>query len=602
MPTIKILSDQTINKIAAGEVIERPVSVIKELVENALDAGSTEIVVKLERGGKNLISVSDNGSGINPQQIAIAVERHATSKLDEADINNISFYGFRGEALPSIGAISKLRITSKTADSETAWRIEVNGGEKSDVAPALRKEGTTVEVFDIFSFTPARLKFLNSESNEKTAAFDLMERFALANPEVTFKLVIDEVEVMNLKAQSNLEERVFEVFDKEFKDKHIHFENKGESISVFGYASLPTLNYANQNRQYLFVNKRVVKDKLLLIAIKAAYQNLIMDRRHPALVLFLDIDPYAVDVNVHPAKAEVRFRDQNYVRSFIISSIRSALKKTLVPQNERIEAGSEDHLMHGMYYTPAKPTAYTPQSKVELYERMESINFFQNSQAAFMQEPELPQTFVKPEVQTQQVLEVKENHPLGYAKFQIFDTYIIAHSDDGVVIVDQHAAHERLVLEELKQQIAQSGGIKSQILLVPEVVEISRSATDRIMEFQDQLRNYGFEFERNGVNQIVIRQIPVSLIKASIAILFKKIAEDLEEHENLSSIDQIQDEILGNFACHYSIRSGRALDAIEMNKILRDIERTPFAGQCNHGRPTYIKISKDKLSKMFERS
>jgi DNA mismatch repair protein MutL len=356
----------------------------------------------------------------------------------------------------------------------------------------------------------------------------------------------------------------------------------------------------------------VVKDKLLLIAIRAAYQNLIPDRRHPALALFLELDPYAVDVNVHPAKAEVRFRDQDHVRNFIISSIRNALRKTLQTTFEHPPTNAKPQTISAINtrLNPFTSDETTQDSKKSLHEKLDSIDYFKkpattsfikSGSSLHIQDQFIPQTTVtNPTCTTSEKLDLENDHPLGEAKFQIFGTYIVAHADDGIIIVDQHAAHERLTLEKFKMEFSK-GKIKSQMLLVPEVVDLSKIAVEKLLEFKPQLIDYGFEFDRNGISQIVVRQVPVMLEKSSISNLFKDLAEEITEREDLSSLDQIKDEILGNFACHYSIRSGRQLNIAEMENILREVEVTPLAGQCNHGRPTFIKLTKEKLAKFFER-
>jgi DNA mismatch repair protein MutL len=585
MNKINILSDRTINRIAAGEVIDRPVSVVKELVENAIDAKARQIIVKFERGGHNLISVSDDGCGINSAELALAVKRHATSKLQEEDINNITFYGFRGEALPSIGSVAKMRIISRTSAEENAFSLTVNGGEIGPITPAPRHIGTTVEVSDIFSYTPVRLKFLRSESSEKTAAIELIQRFALANPQIEFKFISDDKEVLNYKACEKVEDRLKEVLGKDFYEQSLPLNIAADDCSIFGYVGRPTYNFANSARQYTFVNQRIVKDKVLLHAIKAAYQNLIPDGRYPVLVLFLNLNPYEVDVNVHPSKVEVRFRDEQKIRSLIIGSLRETLRQPLSVQTQNV--------------APAItwPSYQRREKSVESFHENITRNFITPTQ------PIYNQVITKDEVIYNQPIQpaIIAEHPLGEAKCQVANLYIIAENKEGIVIVDQHAAHERITLENLKKQLA-DGKIKTQVLLVPEVVDLDQVRVDKLLCHQQALKNLGLNIERNGLTQIIISEVPVDFNHLSLKNLISDLADYIYEHNHTDIMQDKIDEILGNFACHYSIRSGRQLSLQEMNNLLRDIENTPNAGQCNHGRPTYIKFSKAKISQLFERS
>lgn len=591
MAKIKLLSEKTINQIAAGEVVDRPIAVIKELVENSIDAKATKIIVEIEEGGHNLISISDNGFGIEKEQLSLALERHATSKLDESDINKIIHFGFRGEALPSIASVSKLKIISKAQGSDDAWEISVNGGEKSSIKPASRDYGTTVEVRDIFSFTPARLKFLKSQRSEVTAAQDLIYKFALANENVSFKLISNGKITLDIAAtiESSAETQLVEIMGKDFIANSIQFSGENEFAKVYGYAGLPTLNSGSSLNQYYFVNNRSIKDKILITAVKVAYQNLIPHGRYPKIVLFVELDPYKVDVNVHPTKAEVRFRDANEVKSLIISTIRSALKDKLYAASSSV----------GSNYVVNKNRSYNYEPAKHIVQDIQNPNMFVRpitTDNNFISEP-IKQTYQSP-ANTNRLF---DEPPLGYAKCQIGNTYIISETKEGLIIVDQHAAHERLVLEKIKEQLS-NGNIKSQQLLLPEVIELSSSCIFKLSEYQDQLEKFGFAMQVISEKVIHITQIPTIFGKLEIQEFMKDIAEYLLEHDGVDIIQEKKDFILGNIACHSSIRAGRKMNIEEMNALLREIERTPFSGQCNHGRPTHTKLTIGDLEKIFERS
>ncbi len=591
MAKIKLLSEKTINQIAAGEVVDRPIAVIKELVENSIDAKATKIIIEIEEGGHNLISISDNGFGIEKEQLSLALERHATSKLDESDINKIIHFGFRGEALPSIASVSKLKITSKAQGSEDAWEISVNGGEKSQIKPASHDYGTTVEVRDIFSFTPARLKFLKSQRSEISAAQDLIYKFALANENVSFKLISNGKTILEIAAteESSAETQLTEIMGKDFIANSIHFSGENEFARVYGYAGLPTLNSGSSLNQYYFVNNRSIKDKILITAVKVAYQNLIQHGRYPKIVLFVELDPYKVDVNVHPTKAEVRFRDANEIKSLIISTIRSTLKDKLYAASSTVSSNYVVNQTRSYNYEPTKHIVQNIQNS-NMYVR--SVSNDKN----IISEP-VKQTYQAPS-NTNQLF---DEPPLGYAKCQIGNTYIISETKEGLIIVDQHAAHERLVLEKIKEQLAH-GNIKSQQLLLPEIIELSSSCISKLAEYQEQLEKFGFAMQVISEKSLHITQIPTIFGKLEIQEFIKDIAEYLLEHDGVDIIQEKKDFILGNIACHSSIRAGRKMNIEEMNALLREIERTPFSGQCNHGRPTHTKLTIGDLEKIFERS
>ncbi|MFI4984199.1 MAG: DNA mismatch repair endonuclease MutL [Rickettsiales bacterium] len=587
MKVIKLLSDKTINQIAAGEVVDRPISVIKELVENSIDAGATEIIVRVERGGRNLISIADNGSGITKDELPIALKRHATSKLDEADINNITHFGFRGEALPSIASIAKMKIITKHKNATDAWQIEVIGGETSSVIPVARAQGTTIEVRDIFCFTPARLKFLKSEKSENSAAIDLMQKFALANPEVVFKLYLDEKLVLDINPKNfaNLRERAAKILGKEFIENALEFSGEITNIKIHGLAGVPTYNKQTAAAIHTFVNGRPIRDKIIHVALKTAYQNLIPSGRFPAVLLFIEINPYYVDVNVHPTKAEVRFRDAEEVRNFVSTTIRNVIRNNFTQTASTVASFTNDILQRKS--EPIYRAANDLQRPIT----------FITSDAVAVSEP-MRAVFTAPQIQFEQVI---ESHPLGLAKCQIGLNYIIAEAEDGLILVDQHAAHERITLELMKAELL-NGKVRSQILLIPEIVELSISALQKFFEHIVEIEKFGFVFEKHGHDSVLVRQVPEILQKENLKKFIEDLADYISENDNVNLVAERSDEILSNIACHGSIRSGRKMTIEEMNHLLRQIEKTAFSAQCNHGRPTFTKLTVKDLEKIFERA
>lgn len=565
MTKIKKLSEKTINQIAAGEVVDRPASVIKELVENAIDAGATSIHVEIENGGKSLIRVRDNGFGMNEADLELCVERHATSKLSEENINYINSLGFRGEALPSIGSIANLTITTRQKDAENAWQIAVSGGQKSPISPAAGELGTTIEVKDLFLYTPARLKFMKSDATERANTMSLIQDFALCYPGIHFKLSGDAD--LDFPATSDEAKRISQVFGAEFASNMVYLQRKGAEINIRGFVGTPTFTHRSSINQRIFINGRAVKDRQIFAAIKAAYSNLMTHGFFAAVVLHLEIDPYEVDVNVHPAKTEVRLRDPNRIKSFAISAIRGSL-------SEANAKGS----------TTVVETAVNIARTTFPQARQTSVplSFSDNYQATYRTPP----------------ISEPINYPLGQAVFQLDNTYIVAQSEDGLVVVDQHAAHERLVLERMKEGI----GMRTQVLLIPQVVELGDVLVSHLIENAEAIAKYGILIERNGITQLIVRQIPEFLSKESIFDVLKELAEMIAQEGDSSVLERKRDEVLGNIACHSSIRAGRKLSIPEMNAILRQIESTPLASQCNHGRPTFVMLGAESLAKIFERA
>lgn len=580
---IRKLELHLINQIAAGEVIERPASALKELVENALDANATALTIQLREGGRSLIAITDNGLGMGPEDLALSVERHATSKLPENDLFNIRTLGFRGEALPSIGAVSRLHIASRQKDSSEAWLLKVEGGEKKPLLPSSHPHGTHIEVKDLFYATPARLKFLKSPATELSHALDLVNRLAMSHPSVAFKFLSEERVVFDYKACESLKTRLTQVMGAEFTDNAIPLHISREDITLEGFISLPTLNRANATHQYLFVNGRPVKDKLLFGAVRAAYQDFLAPQRYPLVALFLTIPRTEVDVNVHPAKIEVRFRDSALIRGTLVS----ALKQTLGREAQRTATPISAQALNAFRPEPVRQPSLTPYAPPS------------PSRPSFgsYSPPPLPS-----ELREDRVLPLSpipfDTPPLGFAKAQLHETYIIAQTEDSLIIVDQHAAHERLVYERVK---AEKGQVMRQPLLIPEVVELDERALTALKEHQSILLELGILFDSFGSKAILIREVPALLGEANLKPLLQDLADEIKEAGSPLSLTDRLAEILATCACHNSIRAGRRLSIQEMNALLRQMEETAHSGQCNHGRPTYVELKRSDMEKLFGR-
>ena len=603
--TIRILPSNLVNQIAAGEVIEKPASVVKELVENALDAGATSIEVHLNDGGKTFIKIVDNGKGMSKEELEVAVERHATSKLPDDNLFNICFFGFRGEALPSISSVSRMSILSRKADDENGWKIDVDGGVKSQVEPVACNKGTMIEVRDLFYSTPARLKFLKSSSSETASCVDVVERIALANPKVSFILYAEGKKKLFYPAGngdlfSSRMDRLVAVMGKEFRENSILIDTKREGVSISGYVSLPTLNKANSLSQFLFVNNRVVRDKLLLGAIKGAYSDVLASGRYPMCALFFDVNPQDVDVNVHPTKAEVRFYDNSLVRGLLVSSIKNALSRasgktsnTLdLSQIARVEEVAFDENL-----TLNEPQIYNPSIKLGNYQSF--------SYGGAKRQADLPDLEYKFSVKAEDVdysnVAQDEVGALGLAKAQINDTYIIAQTPESLIIVDQHAAHERIVMEKLKAGL-EAKNQASQILLIPEIVDLSMSEKNKLLSVVDDLAKLGLEIEEFGTTAVLIRATPALLGEVDAKALVKDLAEQVLEWGSGFDLKEKLHLVCATMACHGSVRAGRRLNIEEMNKLLRDMEKTPHSGQCNHGRPTYVELKMKDIAHLFDRN
>ncbi len=588
---IRILPITTVNRIAAGEVVERPASVVKELVENALDAGATRIDITLRGGGKSEIIVSDNGKGMSREELQLAVQRHATSKLPDDDLLHVQWMGFRGEALPSIGSISRLTITSKQQQSE-AYKITIEGGEESEPTPAAHNGGTRIEVRDLFYATPARLKFLKTESAEAQAANDIVKRIAMAHPHVAFSYKHEgrgwQVE-SGIRNQESGKDRLGALLGHDFIANALPIHLEREGVLLTGYAGLPTFSRGNGLAQYLFVNGRPVRDRLLLGVVRAAYQDYLARDRHPVLALFLQVPPDKVDVNVHPQKAEVRFRDSQMIRGLILRGLKDALSQAGFMASNTVAA---EALRAFSYQSsvPSHQSGFGGQPSA-----------FSRQYGMAMQEP-LQQGYeiaASYESTNHRVIE-SSLPPLGFARAQLHGTYIVAQTADGMVIVDQHAAHERLVYERMKESLA-AGGVKTQPLLLPEVVELEEDAAERLLERCEELAELGLIIDGFGGGTILVREVPALIGQSDVQGLIRDMADELAELGDALKLRDRLEHICGTIACHGSVRAGRRLNEAEMNALLRQMEETPFSGQCNHGRPTYVELKLADIEKLFGR-
>ncbi len=600
--SIRILPSNLVNQIAAGEVVERPSSVVKELVENAIDAGATSIEIRLVDGGKSLIAISDNGKGMSADELMVAVERHATSKLPDDDLFNICFLGFRGEALPSIASVARLSIISKTKDADSAWKIEVNGGVKSDVMPAALNQGTKIEVRDLFFATPARLKFLKTAAAETSQCVDILQRIALANPNIAFSLYDNDKKKMLFPVcngdlfEARLE-RVSAVLGKEFSENSIKIDAEREEVKISGYASLPTLNKANSLSQFLFVNNRPVKDKLLLGALRGAYQDVLASGRYPICAIFIDVDSKYVDVNVHPAKAEVRFYDNALIRGLLIGAIRNALA---IYANKTSNTINVEQIINrdSVNLSLSGDMPMMLQESVMPNRNYQAQTYFAKRQADL---PDLERKFSVRVENVEDVIERSDVGYLGLAKAQFHNTYIISQSEDSIIITDQHAAHERIVMEKLKASL-ENNKPSSQILLIPEIIDLSDSEKTRILAAADDLAKLGLVIEEFGTTAVIVRETPALIGETDIKQLIENLAQQMDEWGSGFELKEKLHLICATIACHSSVRAGRKLNVEEMNKLLRDMENTPHSGQCNHGRPTYVELKIKDIAKLFDRN
>jgi DNA mismatch repair protein MutL len=592
---IRQLPPVVVNRIAAGEVVERPAAAVKELVENAIDAGATRIEVVLREGGQALIAVTDDGTGMGPDELDLAVERHCTSKLPDDDILEIKALGFRGEALPSIGAVSRMRITSRPREADSAWEIVVEGGLKHSPAPAAFPSGTRVEVRDLFFATPARLKFLKTPRSEQGQAVDAVKRLAMACPGVAFSMIGDDDRVLlRLPAAASREARLGALLGRDFAENSIPVAAARDGFRLSGLIGLPTFNRGLPRDQYLVVNGRPVRDKLLVGAVRGAYQDVLARDRHPVVALFLDGPAAEIDVNVHPAKAEIRFRDAGLIRGLVVGALRHALAAAGLRSSTTATAAAfgsfrpEHATADGT--PPAMPRFAFPPN-LPARELAETGN-------AFLMPGTEPAAGERPTADIP--VDAPPESPLGNARAQLHGTYILAETADGIVLVDQHAAHERLVYERMKEALAKHG-VARQTLLLPEIVELDPSLAARLAARADELAEFGLVLEPFGEGAVIVREVPALVAGLDVRALVRDLADELAEWGDALALRERVESVCGTLACHSSVRAGRRLAPVEMDALLRQMEATPNSGQCNHGRPTYVTLALSDIERLFGR-
>jgi DNA mismatch repair protein MutL len=600
MAMIRRLPETLVNRIAAGEVVERPAAALKELIENAVDAGATRIAVGIAEGGLSRIEVTDDGCGMSPEDMALALERHATSKLPDEAIERVVTLGFRGEALPSIASVARLTLESRPRDAEQGWSRVVDHGMVASEGPAALPPGTRVRVEHLFAKVPARRKFLRSERSDYSACLDVVRRLAMARPDIGFDFEHNGRRILGLQGGEGLEARVARIVDRALADNGVTVELERGAMRLSGVAGLPTFNRGVADHQYLFVNGRPVKDRLLTGAVRGAYAGMLARDRHAVLALFLKLPVEDVDVNVHPAKTEVRFRDAAGVRGFIVSGLRQALSTGDQRSAQTPDAGAMSRWQAEPVRTEEPAAALrsifaardwaAPTPSVR-----EPAPAWRGTQATAFDQPAGKAESTAP------LTEDAESYPLGVARGQVAQTYIVAEAADGLVIVDQHAAHERLVLERLRAAREAAGSAASQALLMPEVVELDEPDCDRLEEQQERFAEFGLAVERFGPGAMLVRAVPAILADAQPAALLRDLADDLARHGESLLLGERIEHVLATMACHGSVRAGRVLSVAEMNALLREMERTPRSGQCNHGRPTWIKLSMGDVEKLFGR-
>jgi DNA mismatch repair protein MutL len=614
---IKQLSETLINQIAAGEVIERPASAAKELIENAIDAGASRIEVATAGGGKTLLRVIDNGCGMGPEDLALAIRRHCTSKLSET-LFDIRSLGFRGEALPSIGSVAKLTITSRPAGADSGAEIVVTGGKVGDVRPAAANPGTTVEVRDLFFATPARLKFMKTEKAEAGAITEIVKRMAIAFPAIRFVLSGTDRSTLEFPGTGDDHlARIAQVLGADFKDNAIELDAEREDVRLTGFAGVPTFNRGNSAHQYAFVNGRPVQDKQILSAIRGAYAETIPQGRYPVAVLSLTLDPALVDVNVHPAKSDVRFRDPALVRGLIVGAIRQSLQR----EGDRAATTGAGGMLRAFRpgFSPQPAQAWSPANSPSrpLYGSAPSFSgglaaaaapaargLAEAAQVAF-DSLSVPTARSEPVPATPAPhggsVEAIASYPLGAARAQVHANYIVAQTEDGLVIVDQHAAHERLVFEQMRKALT-GRRLPSQGLLIPDIVDLPEEDCDRLMVHAESLEQLGLAIERFGPGAIAVRETPAMLGEMDASQLVRDLADEIAEWDTADRLSAKLEHVAATMACHGSVRSGRRLRVEEMNALLRQMEQTPGSGQCNHGRPTYVELKLSDIERLFGRS
>jgi DNA mismatch repair protein MutL len=598
---VRQLSEAIVNRIAAGEVVERPASVVKELVENALDAGARRIDVLTDGGGRRLIRVTDDGEGMPRADLELAVDRHATSKLAGDDLLSIHTLGFRGEALPSIGAVARLIMTTRHESEPHAWTLEVDAGKKAQAKPAALGQGTSVEVRDLFYATPARLKFLKTDRSEAEAVREVVRRLAMSRPDVAFTLAGEERAPVTWAAASDNLARLGDLLGADFRANAIAIQSEREGVRLQGFAGLPTLSRANTLGQYLFVNGRPVRDKLLVGAVRAAYADYLPRDRHPLLALFVTLDAREVDVNVHPAKTEVRFRDGARVRGLIVR----ALKESLAREGNRAATTGGSATIaafrplgvprRGTYDWRRSPSRPDPRAFVPIRGGA-ALGFAEAAQAAF----EVGEPAADARVESFEPAAELIARPLGAARAQVHETYIVSQTRDGLIIVDQHAAHERIVYERMKVAI-EKAGVARQILLIPEIVELDEADAARLGQRAEELSRFGLSIEPFGPGAVAVRETPSMLGDVDVKGLLRDLAEHMAEWDDSLPLERRLLHVSATMACHGSVRAGRRLKPEEMNALLREMEAVANSGQCNHGRPTYVELKLTDIEKLFGR-
>ncbi|MDB5653771.1 MAG: mismatch repair endonuclease MutL [Tardiphaga sp.] len=607
---VRQLPETIVNRIAAGEVVERPASVVKELVENAIDAGATRIDVFSDGGGRRRIGITDDGAGMTHADLSIATDRHATSKLDDEDLLQIRTLGFRGEALPSIGSVARLGITTRHASEPHAWSLNVDAGDKSDIIPAALSHGTRVEVSDLFYATPARLKFLKTDRTEAEAIREVVRRLAMARPDIAFSMAGEERAPVSwaaaLPGPAGQLTRLGDILGPEFRLSAIEVRSEREGVVVEGFAAAPSLTRANALGQYLFVNGRPVRDKLIIGAVRAAYSDYLPRDRHPVVALFVTLDPQEVDANVHPAKTEVRFRNAGLVRGLIVH----ALKEGLAREGRRTAANSDGAVLDSFRpnfapnfpprpagnwdwrQSPSYPASF-PARPMPGFDGAAALA--EPGQAAF--DVGSPTADVRFEEAPNLDL---IDRPLGAARAQLHENYIVSQTRDGMIVVDQHAAHERIVYERLKASIA-ANGVQRQLLLIPEIVEMDEATVEQLLDRAEELAGFGLAIDSFGPGAVAVRETPSLLGKANAGALLRDLAEHMAEWDEALPLERRLMHVAATMACHGSVRSGRRLKPEEMNALLREMEVTPNSGQCNHGRPTYVELKLSDIEKLFGR-
>ena len=605
---IKQLDETVINKIAAGEVVERPASAVKELIENSIDAGCSDITIEVADGGKTLIRVIDDGLGMSDIDLPIALRRHATSKLPNDNLLNINSFGFRGEALPSLGAVGRLRIISHN-DGNGAHEINVNGGKISDIKPAARTLGTTIELRDLFYATPARLKFLRSTKSELKAITDTVKGLSISTPNVAFTLIdktggksrkILQVQKEKDVSLASIKNRLSRVLGQDFSKNSISIDVTREDVNLTGYVCLPTYARASNAMQYFFVNSRQVRDKQLIGALRAAYSDFMPRDRFPAAAIYINCRPDFVDVNVHPGKSEVRFRDPQGIRSLIVTGIRQAIAIEGHRSSSTLSTAALGAMREQTHQMPSANNEQVTKNSQNMDYNGNKRFFTRDVEPAFQETWKPSARDFQTKDEHANFIEELESFPLGAPIAQFGENYIISQNDDGIVIIDQHAAHERLVYEKLKEQ-AKDNKIEVQALLVPEILEFSEPEILVLMEYKDNLSRYGLKINQFGINSIAVQEIPAILNSENIKKLIFDILDELTDLENSDTLEKKINAVLSRIACHGSIRSGRMLRTEEMNSLLREMENTPNSGQCNHGRPTHISIRMSDIERLFGR-